>query len=239
MMEQELRDQLAGYALGVLDPVEQKQVEAQLHASSELRRELASFQEIAGLVALTADDQPVPERLKANLLARAWRDLSEAQERSTLLGRLLAPIRSAFAGRPGLALPAAAAALVIAFLGVWNLQLATTNDSLRGQIQLAQATGTGMAPDASGEVIYLPEQRLTVLRARSLPDLDEGMVYQVWFIADGAATSAGFLEITSAAEEAIAALPGNPIDFNGLAVTLEIAPGVPQPFGPIVLAADL
>ena len=239
MMDQTLRDQLAGYALGVLDPAERKQVAAQLDASPELRRELAHFQEIAGLVALAAVEQPAPERLKANILARAWRDVSETSERTTLLRRWIAPIRLVFAGRPGLAFSAAAAMLVIAVLGVWNVQLGTTNDSLRGQIQLAQATGTGMAPNANGEVIYLPEQQLTVLRVRSLPAIDEGMVYQVWFIADGAATSAGFLEVTSASEESIAAVPGELKGFDGLAVSLENAPGVPQPTGPIVLTADL
>lgn len=239
MIDQRLRDQLAGYALGALDPAERKDVEAQLDASSELRHELANFREIAGLVALGSAEQPVPERLKGNILARAWRDVIETQKRTPLLRRWLAPIRLAFAGRPALALSAAAAMLVIAVLGVWNVQLGTTNDSLRGQIQLAQATGTGVAPDASGEVIYLPEQRLTVLRVRSLPELDEGMVYQVWFIADGAATTAGFLDVTSASAEAIAAVPGNPIDFDGLAVSIESAPGVPKPTGPIVLTADL
>ena len=238
-MEDAVRDQIAAYALGALDGPERGDVEARLGASPELRAQLAEFQSIAGLLPLAAEVVQPPDRLKASIMARAWSDLALPHEIERPRTRWWTDLLTGGVRRTTFATAGFAASLAIVALTVWNVQLNATNDDLRDDIQIASAAGTAAAPDATGEVIRIIDEGLTVFRARSLPPLEEGTIYQMWLIADGVPVSAGLLETEPGASQAVAAVRGDPASFDTFAVTIEPAPGVQQPTGSIVLAAEL
>ena len=239
MMDDGVRDQLAAYALGALDPAERDAVEARLVASPELLAQLADFQSVAGLLPLAAEEVEAPDRLKASIMARAWSDLAEPQKAESRGPRWWGGVLTGGARRVAFATLALAASVVIVALAVWNVQLSATNDDLRDGLQIARAAGTLSAPDATGAVIYLADEGLTVFTASSLPPLEEGAVYQMWLIADGVPVSAGVLETESGATEAIATVQGDTASFDAFAVSIEQARGAAQPAGAIVLLADL
>ena len=207
--------------------------------SSELQEQLTEFQAIAGLLPLAAEDAPVPSRLKARIMAAAWQDVVAAQEPRRSRRSWREAAWSAVASRPVLGASAAAAAMLVALLTAWVVQLTVTNEELRGELQIALVTGTEAAPDAGGEVVTLRDEGFSVLRAWSLPPSGPERVYQVWLIADGVPTSAGILTAGPRTGELIAAVPWDLSAFDALAVSLERAPGVPQRAGPIVLLAEL
>jgi anti-sigma-K factor RskA len=131
----------------------------------------------------------------------------------------------------------AAAALLLISLGLlyWNMQL-RDEVSTTPQVETLALATTAMAPQASGEVHYLPEQGVLMLDVKDLPPLPEGYVYEVWLIGDGNPVPAGvFADAT--AQHAIAA---DRSQFNTLAITMEPGPlGTAAPTSEIYATASL
>src|SRR5699024_781939 len=86
--------------------------------------------------------------------------------------------------------------------------------------RLVQAPVTG-----GGTATAIVAEGATLFTAQDLPALD-GRDYQLWIVADGAATSAGLLEVSDGGTLAdVAALAPE----AALAVTVEPSGGSPQP----------
>jgi hypothetical protein len=93
-----------------------------------------------------------------------------------------------------------------------------------------------MAPDASGEVHYMPQQGVLMLDIKDLPPLPDGYVYEVWLIGEGNPVAAGVFDAATA-QHAIAA---DRSQFKTLAVTMEPGPmGTEAPTGEIYATASL
>jgi anti-sigma-K factor RskA len=240
-----VEDLIAGYVLSTLTPDERRDVEAHLHGCSRCEQLAREFRSVAGLLPLAAEPATPPQGLKAKLLARARADLQEVGEarpsvrvRARSLGWLRTP---AFAGAAaGVALAAAIG------LAVWNVQLQSTVDDRDQEIarlqegeRLALVHGTDAAPGATGQVVYLPQQDLALLRVKGLPPAPADRTYQIWLIKDGVPASAGFLQVSPTTQEGVSPISGDPRQAQVIAVTVEPPGGVPQPTGRVVLRGDL
>jgi hypothetical protein len=143
-----------------------------------------------------------------------------------------------------------AAALLFVVL---SASLAAWNVSLQHQVTSVQATvtrsaaldtytfkGTNTAPGATGQVVYLPQQHLTVLVVRGLPKLSNTQVYQGWLLHGKQVMSIGLL--TAQPDGTITAnYKGDLQDFDTAAVSQEPGPfaTLNAPKGPIVATSPL
>ena len=100
-----------------------------------------------------------------------------------------------------------------------------------GEIKLA---GLGSAPQGQGRLFVDPERQRGLFLVGDLPKLPEDRVYQLWTIAGGAPRSAGVFR-TDDHGVGLLLLHEAPESVDVWAVTVEPAPGVPQPTGEMVL----
>jgi len=152
----------------------------------------------------------------------------------------------------------AAAVLMFALLGgmtVWNVSLQQTITSLHGQnsalqqvvyelrpqvaVSYALASSTSSAQNATGKLIYLPQQHLTVLIMQGLPKLQGTHVYQGWLIQNNTPVSIGLLSV----QNGIASVdfPGDITNYQAVAVSMEHGPNASKnaPAGPVVARGQL
>jgi anti-sigma-K factor RskA len=136
--------------------------------------------------------------------------------------------------RPG-AIVSAAAAVVLLIAGVAVGVNWPGANGWGAQLELAALSS---APDAqtvthdvagSGEVtlIWSPEQERSAVVAEELPDLGEEQTYELWYIDDEGATSAGTFDMRG--DEAWRILDGALAPGVAVGITVEPAGGSPQP----------
>ena len=223
------------YALGALSEDERREIEDHLAAHPELRAEVDELASIANLLALAPPEhEPSPElrnRLMNIIESSAGTTLPEPSSRLTKLRWLFGP---------GGLVAAAALALVVVGLFIWNVSLRGENEALQANLQeqrTHELQGTGAAQDASGELIRVGDRR-AVLVAENLPQAPEGKVYEAWLIRDDVPEPAGLFE---APEEGAAAAPieGSLEDINAIAVTLEPSGGSSTPTDDPLLITNL
>ncbi len=109
-------DDVAGYALGRLDPAERARFEAHLETCEACRAELDDLREVAGLLPLASPAAAPPPNLEARVLAAVRREATPAPGREAAAAARPSLRRlPAWAPRLGVA-ALAAAALAGAFL---------------------------------------------------------------------------------------------------------------------------
>jgi len=139
------------------------------------------------------------------------------------------------------ATPWAAAAAILLLLSagllIWNLRL-------RAEIQRATTpvaetialAPTDLAPGASGEVTYIPEDDLFILDVRDLPPLEPDQVYEVWLIGEAGPVPAGVFDQPTDQHAIVA----DRAQYDTLAITAEPGPlGTTTATGEIVATASL
>ncbi len=249
----EARELLGAFALGALDAQEAAAVRAHLATCAECQAEIAGlWAAVDALPKLVEPMDPPPglrDRISAAVLAES---ATSGTPPAPMPPTPVAPVIPISAPRRELSEPirpakwwskatpwAAAAAillLVSAGLLVWNLRLQDQIVTAPASETIALAP-TDAAPNASGEVTYLPDDNLLLLDVRQLPALEPGQVYEVWLIGeDGVPAPAGVFG-QETARHAIVADRGQ---FDTLAITAEPGPlGTEAPTGEIVATAPL
>jgi negative regulator of sigma E activity len=247
------RDLLGAFALGAVDPEEAASVRAHLATCAECQAEMAElWVAVDSLPVMIEPMEPPPalrDRIAAAVTAEAASPAPPAipasrppEQAPTIAPAppVPEPIRkpASFWSR---ATPWAAAAAILLLLSaglfVWNLrlreQIQQTTAPIAETIALAP---TDAAPDASGEVTYLPQDELLMLDVRDLPPLEPDQVYEVWLIsADGPVPAGTFDQPTD--QHAIVA---DRDLYDTLAITAEPGPlGTEAPTGEIVATAPL
>ncbi len=248
--QDDARELLGAYALGAVDVREAAEIRAFLAQDAEAETELAELLAAVSVLPALAEPLTPPAGLRDRIAAAALAD-SPAGTASIAQPVPRPPVASAATitaptnvVRPQPAFwqrasvwATAAAALLLISLGLlyWNMQLRNEISSTPQAETLALAT-TPMAPDAHGEVTYMPQEGLLMLDVSDLPPLPEGYVYEVWLIGEGNPVPAGvFADAT--AQHAIVA---DRSQFSTLAITLEPGPmGTEAPTGEIYASASL
>jgi len=129
----------------------------------------------------------------------------------------------------------------------WNVSLHQQNTSLEYQVTSLQHwfvlaypfRGNASPRGASGKVIYLPEQNITLLFIQGLPQLQGTQVYQGWLIHDKRPRSIGLLSMENGV--AIVTYPGNIAGYEVAVVSREPGPFASKnaPARPVVAVVEL
>jgi anti-sigma-K factor RskA len=242
-----LRDDVAAYAVAILDAVEQTRVEGHLRRCEACARRLHEYRAIFGLLPHALPSQTPTAGALTTLLAEARRRRASADAT-----RARQHAAGAWWRRPAHAGPLgwATAAAFLALIG-WNLalhwqivgrpapvpveQLARLPD---GRIVALIGTGT---PQASARIFVDREGRRGELAIAGLPALPPGRVYQLWFARPGGPPISGgvFRADTRGEALVVVVVPVALEPARAIAVTEEPAPGSPAPTGPHLLDRQL
>jgi anti-sigma-K factor RskA len=251
-------EELSGaYVLDAVTPEERQQAREHLAGCAKCTRRLQEMRAVVDLLPLSVPQVNPPPSAKERLLAAIRQEQGVIP---TERGRQNRSNRGAGGGgwSRRLAGIVAAAVLILALLAgmtAWNVSLHSTITSLqqqngslrqevnglRPQVALSYtlASKTSSARNATGKLIYLPKQHLTVLIMQGLPELQGNQVYQGWLIENNTPVSIGLLSV----QNGIASVdfPGDIRSYQTAAVSMERGPNASKnaPAGPIVAAGQL
>ena len=253
------------YAVGALDETTARTLEDFLRdATPAQQTEFAEWQEIAALLPLSLPQPQVPDRLKADLMARVSEEDNPAvSERKVTTysstGKVLP-----FQPKPQTARPVRrwllmAATVALAFgcgYLAWQnykiaAQLSDSNfklDKLQQQFESFLSPSTRVismsgveTPKAHAKVVWNTETQTWEVHIKNLPAPPSDKDYQLWYVtADAKINAAVFRTGENGALELKLNVPAEAL--NGLAataVTLEPKGGSPQPTGKFYLMAKI
>ncbi len=263
-------NELAGlYVLDALQAAESEAVRAHLRDCAEAH---PGFAELGGVVPALAElVQPVdaPADLKSRVMAAVAAEGAPARPATASMAVPGAAASQAEMDArvwepPAAELPrarrpsflgwgmAAAAVMVIAVLGAWNVVLQTRAGEVDQRAQMiAQAIavstdpeaevailrGTGPAQGASGFAAF-PGEGDGYIVLVDLPAAPAGQTYQAWYLVDGQATSAGLMTVGADGYAMLSGVGGQE-DAQQIALTIEPAGGVDSPSADPVVAGEL
>jgi len=247
----EFEELLGAYALGAVTSEEQEAAQAHLAECAKCTRRLREVRAVVDLLPYSITQVNPPEPLKERILEAIRKEDQAAAAQPVQINQR--PRRWLWGTR----LLAAAAVLILILFGgmtAWNISLQheVTSlqqqntaleqrvGSLQHQVALVYAIqGSSSVQGASGKLIYLPEQNITLLVIQGLPQLQGKEVYQGWLIHDQQPRSIGLLSV----ENGIASVtyPGNIAGYEVAAVSREPGPAASKngPAGPVVAAGEL
>lgn len=214
MICERIREELEAYALGLLEPTEEQQVEQHIEDCPECMALLADYREVVTtLPEMSAQDPPaaLKETLMGRIAAEEERPIKRVEQRAP--GQKSTRQRSSFWARRWPVL--VGAALLIVFL-VWIGQLALTRgpgaarelDAIAQQQQLvrrivesdesAQYVLEAQEDDvaAEGRLYVLPGESTLVLTTQGLPQPPPGEGYFVWYGSDEESELAGTIGVS-------------------------------------------
>lgn len=240
-----MHDLTAAYALHALDEREHAELERALAESPELRDEADGFAETAARLAELGEPVEPPPALKARLMARLddvpqlpsngdWpASMPESVSPPRNEGRAASVARRRWFQHPG-AIVAAAAAVVVLVVGAvvgigwpgatgWGAQIERAAIAAAPDAQ----TTTVEADGAEVTLVSSAERGRSVLIAEGLPEPGDDQTFQLWYIDDAGAVSAGTLD--ASAETPWRVLDGEFTPGDVVGMTIEPAGGSPQP----------
>lgn len=223
-------DELAAYALGILDPDEQRAVSTHLTGCGSCRAESAALAETVWAVSETAG-RDAPGRVRAAIVERARRDSALAPgPRPSFWTALFRPV-------PMIVPIALAAVLVLALVGFGSAR----RDADRYAVAIASAVGARVVPLSATSAavagvrgsLVVPTNGAKPYLILDLPSAPAGKTWEAWVIRGGTAARAGIT-----ADRGITTLElGAPLaPGDTVAITVEPAGGVDTPTGPPILA---
>ena len=237
-MDQERFDELKdAFVLGALPEEERREFEEYLASHPERQAEIDELGAVAGLLALSPQEQEPPPELRRSIMAVVEAEAERPRARSGL-----ARMRE-FLGVRTLAL--GAAALLVIGLFSWNMILQAQIQDLQSQARSPKAPqdgrlvaleSSGAARQAKAEVMILDNHR-AVLMAEDMPPVPEEKTFQIWVIENDVPRPGGLFE---AREEWVVTSVEIPLDgADIIAVTVEPEGGSPQPTTDPMLTAKL
>lgn len=237
-------EELSGaYALDAVTPAEREAARAHLAECAKCTRLLLELRAVVEQLPYSVPQMNPPESLKERVLESIR---NESRTTSTQPISISSHPRRRWSTQ---LLVTAAVVLLLLCGGMiaWNVSLHQENatlgsqvTSLQHQVSLVYAMrGNSFAPGASGKVIYVPEQNITLLVVQGLPQLQGTQVYQGWLIHDKQPRSIGLLSM----ENSVASVtyPGDIAGYEAAAVSREPGPlaSTNRPAGPIVAEGRL
>jgi anti-sigma factor RsiW len=225
------RDDLAAFALGVLEPEEMRAVRAHLHGCEVCSAEVSALEEASFAVAETSERE-VPARLRRAVVERAQGDRGAAPRGSglaALLGSLRRPVP--------LAVPVVLAVLLAVSLAAYVGARDDSDRYARALSGIAGARVVALSP--TGELagvrgsLVIPADGAAPYLILDLPAPPSGKTWEAWVLRGETPLAAG---ITSERGVTTLVLTTPLVSGDGVAVTLEPSGGVDRVTGAPVLA---
>jgi anti-sigma-K factor RskA len=234
--DDELREQLALYAVGALTDGERTQLEDVLRTRPDLRAELAELTEAAGVLADAVTETP-PTRLRASILdVIADTPQLPAAAPSVEIAPVV-PIGASRRRNRFIALGAAAAAVVAIAIGVvvaspWDNgdkdPTAAVIDSNDAQTIPMPGTLPGVT------IVHSPSKDASVLQADQVPVPEGDRVYELWAINNGTPQRVTTFRPDASGQVVVYAPGLDPASAQQWAITEEPAGGSDAPTTPIL-----
>jgi anti-sigma-K factor RskA len=223
-----INDQLAAYALNILDTPEAAQIEAHLVACATCREELQAYQEVIDLLALTLPTAAPPPSLKGKLLQKI-----DAEQKGAQPARWWRNWHGWYAKRPFWQ-PVLAVLVILLLISNWQLRQQLNDATTPANFGTVTLTGTEV--NTTGILIISADGKHGTLVVQNLPQLPESEAYQLWLIKDGERTSGGLFNVDEDGYRAMWVGSPDPLDsYQNFGVTIEPAAGSPSPTGNKVL----
>ncbi len=238
----EALEKLAGaYALDAVSEEERRAIEEHLAECLHCQQIIQELQTIVELLPATAPLQEPSKALKGRIMAAV-----ESEPQAILIQPRLERKQQRRRRSWPTALLAAAAICLLAIssgLTAWNLSLQQQLAHLAARpvvvVHTYMMKGTTTAPEANGQLVYLPTQQSTLVTMHGLPDTTGGQVYQGWLLHCQKPVSIGLFNVV----HGIASInyPGNISSYDIAAISLEPGPSASQgvPKGQIVATGKL
>ncbi len=236
MTDDELREQLAVYAVGALTDEERAEVDDELRTRPDLRAELDELQAATTILAEAAEETP-PASLRASILDRIA--VTPQLPPETRPPQPVAPVVPIHRRRNRLIAVGAAAAAVIAIVvgllivSPWSTGTDDTAAVLEAQdAQTIQMPGT--LPDVT--IVHSPSQNASVLMSQRVPVPAGDRVYELWAISDNVPKRYTTFRPNADGTLSIYAAGLDPASADVWAITEEPAGGSDTPTPPILNA---
>ena len=237
-MDAHIVELLPAYTLDCLDEEDMLLVTEHLAVCPTCRAELASYQGVAGQLAMAVPCNKPPADLKRRLMAhvRPARPQAISQPRPAWWQQLAHSLRALQHPAWGVASLALILALAVSNVLLWQ-QVNRPGGMSTGQGMRSLAlAGTAAAPAASGIVVISTDGEYGTLVVDGLPALDKTRQYQLWLIRDGKRTSGAVFSVGQGGYGSVPILAPEPlIRYSSFGVTIEPSGGSPGPTGDKVL----
>jgi hypothetical protein len=227
------RDDLVAFALGALDPGEERAIEAHAPGCARCTRELEALVPAVGVLGESVEQLEPPPELRERVLAEVRADVARsAAERETT------PRRPQRRGWRGLVLrPALAVGLAIVIAAVGGYVIAGNGGGGEGgRTEVALTPGPGVQ-GASGSLAV--NDNSSTLELDNLRKLSGNEVYQVWIAKGSNPPSPSSSFTPDSAGRAMTAVDGHLDPGTKVMLTRESAPGHTTPTPPILLSATV
>jgi anti-sigma-K factor RskA len=227
------------YVLGALPKRERREIEEYLAANPGRQAEIDELLNVAGLLALSPQEQDPPPELRRNIMS-----VIEAEARRGAAPPQFAGLQEILSLR-NLAL--GAAAVLVLGLFYWNMLLRSEVQDLHGEVaslqdaqqesRMVALQGSGAATQQAKAEVMVLEDHYGVLMAEDLPKAPENKTYQIWVIEGNQSEPSGLFNPEG---EAVAAVVKKPLEgADAVAVTVEPEGGSPQPTTKPMMVAKL
>jgi anti-sigma-K factor RskA len=235
MSHRDLEELLAAVALGSLEQEERQSVQQHLRVCPPCRAAFECYEEVTGLLGLSAPEAEPPEGLKERILEGLGQ--RSRRPRKRVPGFWTVPRLA-----PAWAVAGAFALTVLigfnALLWRQVRRLEARSEQLRSQLVALEATES--APQARGLMIIDAGQPTATLVVEGLPVLDPDRQYQLWLIHDGQRTSGGLFSVSPSGFGVLMVAAPQPLgSYQAFGITVEPAGGSPGPTGPKVLGGRI
>lgn len=240
-MNDDLHESAAAYALDALDDGERAAFEAHLVTCERCAGEVAEFARVAESLA-GAVSTPPPPALRSAVLARlddVAQEPPAAPSGPSVADQSVADLgerrRRRFSA-PNLL----AAAAVVALIAIGAIVVASDRGGSDFDDVVAADDAIEVVLDGdvgTVEVYYSAELDRVALRGRGLDDLDPGLRYALWAIADGVPIPAGLFQPGDGEIEYVTELTD--VSAQAWGVTIEPETGSDAPTGDILLFAEV
>jgi anti-sigma-K factor RskA len=249
--DEQLHDLAGAYVLDALEPGEQRVYEAHLRTCEACKREVAELAQVVGVLPLAVELVEPPASLRDRIIA-AVQDEGDARPVLTAIPGGVSVRRERRRVAPWEVIVGLAAALVLAAVGLWNVQLQhkidqqradityqqAVSNALAGGASVSQLPGTAAAPGARAAMVQPKNGREAYLIVKNLPATPSHKVYQLWFVRGTPKSAITFQYGGGGAQ--IYHLPMTSKGYPIAAVTVEPGPnGSPAPTGPKVIVGKL
>jgi anti-sigma-K factor RskA len=221
------RDDLVAFALGALEPSEERAVEGHAPSCARCTRELEALVPAVGALGESVEQLEPPPELRERVLAEVRADVDRSAEEAR-------PQRAPRRGWRGLfARPAIAVGLSIVIAAVGGYLIAGNN----GGAGPEQTTVPVVAEQGIGGTLAVGENA-SMLDLHGLAQLKGSEVYQVW-VAKGQSLRPSSNFIPDASGRAMTAVDGGLSQGTKVLVTKESGPGHTTPTSPPLLSATV